>query len=97
MKMLLFYYYLLINICMTIYVRSDKTCGSYICYVQVEILYKLQFVQAYCTRLALQVLTCTEFRHQIISTCTTVLYKLDFKRTLVKLTIFLKIFLILCV
>ena len=49
----------------------------------------MQFVQvaATCTRLAVQVVTCTEFNHQIISTCTTVLYKLDFKRTLVKLTI----------
>ena len=60
-------------------------------------LYK-QFVQvATRTRLAVQVVTCTEFRHQIISTYTTVLYKMDSKRTLVKLTILLKIFLILCI
>ena len=53
----------------------------YICYVQVEILYKLQLVPRACkscnlykqfiqvvsiTRLVVQVVTCTEFPHQII-------------------------------
>ena len=66
----------------------------YICYVQVEILYKLQLVQKACTscnlykqfvqvatrtRLAVQVVTCTEFHHQINPTCTVLLYKLDLK------------------
>ena len=60
-------------------------------------LYKKPVQVAARTRLAVQVVTCTEFHHQIISTVTTVLYKLDFKRTLVKLTILLKIFLILYV
>ena len=51
-------------------------------------LYK-QFVQvATRTTLAVQVVICTEFQHQIISTCTILLYKLDFKRVLVKLTNF---------
>ena len=82
-----------------------------LCYVQVEILYKLQLVQRACTscslykqfvqvtthtRLAVQVVTCTEFHHQIIPTCTILLYKLDLKRILVKFAILLKIFLILC-
>ena len=64
-------------------------------------LYKLQyklFVQvAIRTRLAVQVVTCKEFHHKIIPTCTIVLCKLHLKRILVKLTIFLKIFLNLCV
>ena len=83
-----------------------------ICYVQVEILYKLQLVQKACTscnlykqfvqvathtRLAVQVVTCTEFHYQINLTCIILLYKLDLKRILVKLTILLKIFLILYV
>ena len=85
---------------------------SYICYVQVEILYKLQLVQKACTscnlykqfaqvathtRLAVQAVTCTEFHYQINPTCTILLYKLDLKRILVKLTILLKLYLILCV
>ena len=57
-------------------------------------LYKLQLVQAVCT-------SCNSYKigfyHQIISTCTILLYQLDLKRLLVKLTILLKIFLILCV
>ena len=58
-------------------------------------LYK-QFVQvATCKRLAVQVVPCTEFHHQINPTCTILLYKLDLKRNLVKLTILLKIYLIL--
>ena len=41
-------------------------------------LYKLQLVQvATRTRLAVQVVTCTEFHHQINPTCTILLYKLD--------------------
>ena len=77
-------------------------CGiddRYICYVQY---YKLrfctscnlykQFVQvATRTRLAVQVVTCTEFHYQINPTCTILLYKLDLKRILVKLTILLKL------
>ena len=72
---------------------------GYICYVQVEILYKLQLVQKACTscnlykqfvqvatrtRLTVQVLTCMEFHYEIIPTCTILLYKLDLKRSLVK-------------
>ena len=79
----------------------------YICYVQVEILYKLQLVQRACTgcnlykqfvqvatrtRLAVQAITCTEFHYQINPTCTILWYKLDLKGILVKLTILLKIF-----
>ena len=55
-------------------------------------MYKLQLVQAAThTRLAVQVVTCTEFQYQIIPTCTILLYKLDLRRTSVtfnKLTIY---------
>ena len=112
-----------IHVCM---IQSERRCGKrcysgknsyiymyiYMCYVQVEILYKLQLVHRACTscnlykqfvqvatrtRLAVQVVTCTEFHYQIIPICTILLHKLDLKRVLVKLTILLKMFLILCV
>ena len=55
-----------------------------------------QFVQvATRTRLAVEVVTCTEFHHQIIPTCTILLYMLGLKAILVKLTIILNIFLII--
>ena len=87
-------------------------CLLNICYVQAEFLYKLQLVQRACTscnlynhfvqvithtRLAVQVVTCTEFHHKINPTCTILLYRLDLKGILFKLTILLKISLISCV
>ena len=80
---------------------SRKGCVEYIyiCYVQVEIFYKLQLAQKACTScnlykqfvqvathigLAVQVVTCTEFHYQINPTCTILLYKLDLKRIWVK-------------
>ena len=79
------------------------TCNwIYICYVQVEFLYKLQLVQKACTscnlykqfvqvanrtRLSVQVVTCKEFHYQINPTCTMLLYKLNL----------LKLYVILCV
>ena len=47
------------------------------------------------TRLAIQVVTCTEFQDQINPTCTILLYKFDLKRILVKLTMLSKRYLIL--
>ena len=57
-------------------------------------LYKKPVQVATCTRLAVHVVTCTEFHYQIIPTCTILLYKLDLKRSSVKsnkFEIFLKI------
>ena len=57
----------------------------------------VQFVQvATRTRLAVQVVTCTEFHYQINPTCTIVLYKLDLKRILGNLILF-KIYFIICI
>ena len=68
---------------------------QYICYVQVEILYNFQLVQRACTscnlykqfvqvatrtRLAVQVVTCTEFHYQIDPTCKILLYKLELNK-----------------
>ena len=68
-------------------VREYITCNLYKQFVQV----------ATCARLAVQVATCTEFYLQINLTCTILLYKLDLRRILIKLTILLKMFCILCV
>ena len=48
---------------------------EYICYVQVEMLYKLQLVQEFCTSCNLykqlvQVATCTNFGPVQVTTCT---------------------------
>ena len=82
------------------------------CYVQAEIVYKLQLVQRACTscnlykqflqvvtrtRFAVHIVTCTEFHHKINPTCKILLNMLDLKVNLVKLSILLKIVLILCV
>ena len=57
--------------------------------VQGDNLHK-QFVQvATCTRLSVQVVTCSEFHHDIKTTCTILLFMLDLKRILVKFTILL--------
>ena len=65
---------------------------------KLRFLYKLQLIQRACTscnlykqfvqvathtRLAVQVVTCTEFHHQINPTCTILLYKLDVKKNFV--------------
>ena len=53
-----------------------------ICYVQVEILYKLQLVDEIRTRSAVQVVTCTELHHQIIKICTNAVGQVRLKKEL---------------
>ena len=82
--------------------RSPMHRSSYICYVQVETLYKLHVVQRACTSCKLykqfaQVATCTRLAVQVVTcmyiispsnnpTSTILLYKVDLKRILFKLT-----------
>ena len=45
-------------------------------------LYKMPVQVATRTRMAVQVVPCTEFHHQIIPTCTILLYKLDLQKNI---------------
>ena len=70
------------------YLYPADTFGGYVVYklkfCTICNLYKECVQVATCTRLAGQVVTCTEFDYQINPTCTILLYKLDLKRMLFK-------------